>query len=545
MFVSFCLHYAGVPEEAFPYDCGCTTWIDALSKRGMYAPVGEYQPKSGDVIFFDFDNDGRSDHVGLVSDVYDTDGSLVIETIEGNKVETVERFTYYNNTGILGYGILPENPNAPAKADKVEDEQTVFFTDDNTAEDTTVTDDETGSETVEEEALSYPAQSFDGLVGGIFVIVDADEGAFPEGTTMEVKAVDSAEIMDAVTDAVEKEVVRVQAVDITFRDADGNEIEPKIPVRVQMRAVGGTDGANQQVVVHVEDNGAASIVDAAREVGSRVDFDADSFSVYALVYTVDLHYEVNGKTYEFSLPGGGYITSRQLIEALGIIGDESQGVDLDQFVADIQRVEFSEPSLVWVGKLDSETTVGQVKADKGLECVYSADLTAEQVAEINAAAVSAGEWILISLQPFMSEETLSVTLQDGDVFTVKVTDAWVSRTVISASGETYTVTLQYGEEAGLPEDADLSVREILADTEEYEAYLNDSAATLKIASENVALARFFDIDIVDGGGEKVEPKAEVFVSITWTTCRRARCRPSPMWCTSRKAIRIFSQRRKR
>ena len=93
MFVSFCLHYAGVPEEAFPYDCGCTTWIETLNERGMYAPAGEYQPKSGDVVFFDFDYDGRSDHVGLVSDVYDADGSLVVETIEGNKVEYVERFT--------------------------------------------------------------------------------------------------------------------------------------------------------------------------------------------------------------------------------------------------------------------------------------------------------------------------------------------------------------------------------------------------------------------------------------------------------------------
>ena len=44
---------------------------------------------------------------------------------------------------------------------------------------------------------------------------------------------------------------------------------------------------------NVQDDGAAT-----------VEFTAESFSVYGVIYTVDFHWEVNGKTYEFSFPGG-------------------------------------------------------------------------------------------------------------------------------------------------------------------------------------------------------------------------------------------------
>ena len=44
-------------------------------------------------------------------------------------------------------------------------------------------------------------------------------------------------------------------------------------------------------------------------IGNTIIFDAASFSVYALVYTVDFHWEVNGRMYDFSIPGGGSCTA--------------------------------------------------------------------------------------------------------------------------------------------------------------------------------------------------------------------------------------------
>lgn len=167
-------------------------------------------------------------------------------------------------------------------------------------------------------------------------------------------------------------------------------------------------------------------------------FATASFSGFALSYTVDFEYTLNGQTYAYSLPGGGFITLRQLAEVLGL--GASDGQALDQFAASIGSVTFSDPSLVWAGQADADTTVGQLKTANGLTSEYSAELTAAQIAEIDAAAVAAGEWLLISLKPFTSEETLTVTMANGDVWTVKVTDA---QEIGDAEKETVDVNKSY------------------------------------------------------------------------------------------------------
>ena len=59
-------------------------------------------------------------------------------------------------------------------------------------------------------------------------------------------------------------------------------------------------------------------------------FQTDSFSVYAIVYTVDFEYSVNGKMYRFSLPGGGFVSFTDLVEVLGIISDTNSGENGDE-----------------------------------------------------------------------------------------------------------------------------------------------------------------------------------------------------------------------
>ncbi len=109
MFLSFCLHYADIPEEAMPRECGVRRWIDDLEAREQYVPAEDYMPKPGDLIFFDFDGDGRGDHVGLVEELrQDEQGIWRLATIEGNRTPAVERFSYrLTDQTILGYGVLP------------------------------------------------------------------------------------------------------------------------------------------------------------------------------------------------------------------------------------------------------------------------------------------------------------------------------------------------------------------------------------------------------------------------------------------------------
>ena len=62
-----------------------------------------YSPAPGTLIFFDWNGDGTSDHVGIVEK---TEGSTVY-TVEGNSSDAVNQRSYdINNGTIMGYGIL-------------------------------------------------------------------------------------------------------------------------------------------------------------------------------------------------------------------------------------------------------------------------------------------------------------------------------------------------------------------------------------------------------------------------------------------------------
>lgn len=116
MFASFCLHYAGV--EDMPLDASCPQWIEELrqDQYKLYEDASDYIPQRGDLVFFDWDYNDSSDHVGLVADVILSDAGTPesVQTIEGNTGnERVEYVTYDGNSPlIMGYGRLPEAQSA-------------------------------------------------------------------------------------------------------------------------------------------------------------------------------------------------------------------------------------------------------------------------------------------------------------------------------------------------------------------------------------------------------------------------------------------------
>ena len=217
----------------------------------------------------------------------------------------------------------------------------------------------------------------------ISVSVDAPEGALPAGATMKVTPVNDVTVLDAarkkaVNDmGLIAEAANTAAVDISFYDELGAEIEP-------MRAVNVTMTARQiafkddMTVVHVDDANVASVIDAdAIDADEKsIAFTASSFSVYALVYT-------------------------------------------------LQETDF-----------------------------------------------------------------------------------------ITADGEAVTIIVTYADDAEIPAGSELSVREILPDTDEYEQYLSESAAQLDTDTGDISFARFFDIEIVKDG-QKVEPTTPVQVNIAY------------------------------
>lgn len=129
---------------------------------------------------------------------------------------------------------------------------------------------------------------FTGKAGGVEVNVEAPKTAFPEGTTMEVTKVDDKDVYKAIDDTMDGEVKTVKAVDITFRNTDGIEIQPTATIKVTLKSSAVAE-AQCPVVVHVDKDEDGNFVGekvdrfAADPGKEEVTFEAKKFSVYAVV----------------------------------------------------------------------------------------------------------------------------------------------------------------------------------------------------------------------------------------------------------------------
>lgn len=81
IFSAWCLRQAGVPTSTFGTFAQCTVALSwAKSKKIWYARNTGHRPKPGELILFDWDGDGKPDHIGIV--VSSTVNNVT--TIEGN-----------------------------------------------------------------------------------------------------------------------------------------------------------------------------------------------------------------------------------------------------------------------------------------------------------------------------------------------------------------------------------------------------------------------------------------------------------------------------
>lgn len=102
-FVSWCGEQCGYIESgAMPKFSYCPTGVQWFKNQGQWADRS-VTPEPGWVIFFDWDFDGISDHVGVVE--YCDDG--IVYTIEGNADDACMQLIYsIENVKIIGYGIF-------------------------------------------------------------------------------------------------------------------------------------------------------------------------------------------------------------------------------------------------------------------------------------------------------------------------------------------------------------------------------------------------------------------------------------------------------
>ena len=188
MFVSFCLDRADVPEYAFSRDASCAQWISELRYMGLYANRSACEPAPGDLIFFDWDGDQHSDHVGIVSDVR----ASTVETIEGNSGRSVRRRSYaLDDSQIMGYGLLNlayENYLAE-NADTAADDAAA---DDTAAADEPIPVDEMLSQAQDDQT----AIGFEAFMAEIEALEEGDEAALTDLEDRIIEAYDAGALSD-------------------------------------------------------------------------------------------------------------------------------------------------------------------------------------------------------------------------------------------------------------------------------------------------------------------------------------------------------------
>ena len=109
--------------DIIPTECGCGEMIALFQKMGCWQESDAHTPQIGDLVFYDWQDNGRGDntgwpdHVGFVTEV--TGNNFVV--IEGNKDDAVGyRTMAINGRYIRGFA----TPNYASKATKPEPEPT-------------------------------------------------------------------------------------------------------------------------------------------------------------------------------------------------------------------------------------------------------------------------------------------------------------------------------------------------------------------------------------------------------------------------------------
>lgn len=231
MFLTFCLHYAGV--EGVDRDCGgwVTSWADA------FEPAQSHTPAVGDLVLFDRDGDGTADRAGLVAQITDSG----FAAMEGDAEDAVRLLTYgADDPGILGYINLPEGPKEFTLTAQTENGITVTITG-------------------ESASLPYPAREI-------------------TVTVTEVTDGERRTIRDQILGEEQAEPERSYLLDITLWHGE-EEIEPTGSVTVTFSGID-TEGLYPKVY-HIDTN-AQTATDMEAKTGENGDVTVDTnhFSYY-------------------------------------------------------------------------------------------------------------------------------------------------------------------------------------------------------------------------------------------------------------------------
>ncbi len=200
MFLTFCLHYAGVEGVPPDRDCGgwVTSWADA------FEPAQSHTPAVGDLVLFDRDGDGTADRAGLVAQITDSG----FAAMEGDAEDAVRLLTYgADDPGILGYINLPEGPKEFTLTAQTENGITVTITG-------------------ESASLPYPARE---ITVTVTEVTDGERRTIRDQILGEEQAEpERSYLLDITLWHGEEEIEPTGSVTVTFSGIDTEGLYPKV-----------------------------------------------------------------------------------------------------------------------------------------------------------------------------------------------------------------------------------------------------------------------------------------------------------------------------
>ena len=276
-------------------------------------------------------------------------------------------------------------------------------------------------------------------------IDNSDEGKEEEGSKSVLGKITKAvsNFADSITGKETSDQNYARFFDIEIW-ADGQKIEPESHVEVNIKLEDAPEEEDvKPQVVHFGEKG-PEVIDVSKDAetskGDTIQFVTDEFSVYSVVYTVDFSY--NG--YGFSIKGGEAIGLKELAEKLHLVEKVSEKViseneeeeviarvdsnqeplykDSHEFIEDVKSVKFSNPNFVWTGKIEEDAIAWDILHKHNLTPFYPYGMTEQEYIACITKSFDAPDWIIVALNPFDSNETLTITFKNGEEITIRVTD---------------------------------------------------------------------------------------------------------------------------
>lgn len=243
-FAEFCIHYAQIPDTAFPMNADIDQWIKSLQDNDLYVDKNSEDYQAGDLIFFQKKNQETEKQIGIIEKVEEKNGKTYISVIEGNCENQVKKNEYTSDDeNILGYGLICKAQMKYKAAQMTQD-------DENASEDTATADADTQQEAQvqsAENAENTQAVFYNDDVNG------AESKSIDQGTTVSV-----APKVDQPARNGEIQYVTVQVTDSSPNEQGDAQVKLEISELPEGVTIAGFENGKMSVQITTKDNKGAT-----------------------------------------------------------------------------------------------------------------------------------------------------------------------------------------------------------------------------------------------------------------------------------------------